>query len=284
MPHCYVCELNGEDDSVVQSHNKAAFTKCCYHPRHPASTRKVSKPHDDDIDSVAGNVDLPADLQKSFASPMPTGASRVPRSEPVDGVCLAHETSPPGETSVATEAELLKEMFARKISKDEVVQILSLRFTLSFDAVDEKRIQKALTCANAWVPPVDPLVVAEEVSDGAKELADLQKKRGKLVGTLSHSYKHVMHELHINKRGMLKELYEDTETGKNLIKSSANDDVSDWNILHLVLLDFVCISVAFEHLSDVEGRTLHRCAAKHGYHNSPCILVFRTVQRLLGYL
>ena len=60
MPHCYVCEANGEGSDVFSSHNKEAKTKCRYHPRHPAANRKTPKT----LEQVERDG-LPADLRES---------------------------------------------------------------------------------------------------------------------------------------------------------------------------------------------------------------------------
>lgn len=276
MPHCNVCAKEGEGEEVYSSHNRAQYSKCAYHPRHPKELRKPRRVDDSDDD-----VDLPADLAEKFSSPdsrrgTPRSGLRSAARPEVERV---EKELHPDTTS---ETDLLREMFAGKLVKDDVVQILSLRIVAEDDEKKEKKLSKALKCANDWSPPEKDVDTTTDQSDASKDLEDLQRKRGKLVGTLAHCYKHVMHELHVNKRGMFKELYEDSETGKTVVKSSANDDISDYHILHLVLLDFIYIAVAYDYLRDVEGRALHRWSSKRGYLNKPCVLVYRTIQRLLA--
>ena len=274
MPHCYVCEANGEGSDVFSSHNKEAKTKCRYHPRHPAANRKTPKT----LQQVERD-ELPADLRES-----------VPITHSVAEVVVRGGGGGHGDDIKSLVLkDLLAGLTSGKYGKKEVVDEICSR--LCDEALTDKSAA-ALTRAWKVASEYDFSALSstpdgpEDVSEAAKTVERLQSKHGKLLGLIMAVHKRKMHELHIKRRSTgTKPVYENVETGDKVVVSDATADVDGVHMLHIVLVDFIYLCVAYSYLCATEGRALHAWVAKKLFlHPTAHVLVWRTLCRFLETL
>ena len=282
MPRCRLCEANGEPTEVYSTHNRTDLQKCPYSERHPKELRKkVVHLADDSADD-----ELPApDLRESFPSPTKSAGKRTPGSgaEP-DRIAEGLFDDAVKDTSIK-EKDLIKAMHAGRMDKQDVVEILSLRLLdADPDTSVEKRLKKALDIATVWKPAEPKTVDDSEQSENGKDLVELQKRHGKLVGTLAACHKHALVEIHAQRPSDLKELFFDKDTNRTVIRATAHDDIDSWHLLNLVLVDFLYVACHYLFLTRDEARAIHRYTALRGILRSEVVVTFRVVRRLLALI
>jgi hypothetical protein len=272
-----VCENHGEPAEVYNAHNRTDFQACAYHVRHPKELRKkVTKDDGADLDDLGA-----AELREHFPSPTKRGGRPDVDTTPPPKSKATDEILSIVDDKAISESSLIMALYSGKMAQSDVRQVLDLRMLDADDDKVEKRIAKSIKIAKEWTPSEADAPKVDE-TDSGKELTDLQKRHGKRVGTLAASHKHVLYEMHQSKRSSVKEMLFDPDTNRPVLRASVQDDISDWHILHIVLIDFLYVCVGFGYLNDEESRALHRWASRRGSHGNSCTVVFRTIRRLLA--
>ena len=165
MPFCAVCKANKEPDDACKTHNKDSYTKCPYHPRFPdVAARKQPIPDSDTEDS-----DCDAELQSAIP--------KTPNKRSVASV--ASSGSSASDLSSITNAQLLAHLYDGKLSKQQCKRELTLRVEKA-DESNQVKILNLIKAVNEFVAEVG--TKTEDVSEAAKEVANLQSKHGKLSG------------------------------------------------------------------------------------------------------
>jgi hypothetical protein len=272
-----VCENHGEPAEVYNAHNRTDFQACAYHVRHPKELRKkVTRDDGADLDDLGA-----AELREHFPSPTKRGGRPDVDTTPPPKSKATDEILSIVDDKAISESSLIMALYSGKMAQSDVRQVLDLRMLDADDDKVEKRIAKSIKIAKEWTPSEADAPKVDE-TDSGKELTDLQKRHGKRVGTLAASHKHVLYEMHQSKRSSVKEMLFDPDTNRPVLRASVQDDISDWHILHIVLIDFLYVCVGFGYLNDEESRALHRWASRRGSHGNSCTVVFRTIRRLLA--
>ena len=277
MPKCRLCENNGEPKEVYESHNRTDALKCPYNERYPKELRKKVVHHvDDDTDAELSAPELRISFPSPARSSRDRGLDPTPRPERrVDEVATIA-----ANLTIAV-AHIITEMHASKIAQQDALEIFQLRLLETEDDKVEKRLRKAIEIAKEWLPEAPATLEDTDETDNGKEFNLLQKRHGKLVGTLAACHKHVTHELHQSKASLVKEMLFDPDTNRPVLQVKAQDDISSWHLLYLVLVDFCYVATHFRYLTVDECRAFQRHAARRGHIGTDCVPTYRVLRRLL---
>jgi hypothetical protein len=260
----------GEAESVYSSHNYRQWSKCKYHHRNKDF---VAPAGDDDPDVQAEEIaaDLrsiyaPASVAMSHAS----SASIPPAPDVFDGVEIG---------------ELVKRMFAGKLTRIQVQEVLVLR-SLSSSESDKTEAKAALESLRLLDADVGAAVTKPK-DDSSRELATLQSRHGRLLGLYISTHKRILNDLHLHSSSSSKPVMQSLDSGVQFVEVDVGKDISVQAMLHEVLCDTVYLASALNYMSQTESRALCKYVARkfnphaNSQHPQLCIILHRTVKRLL---
>jgi hypothetical protein len=271
MPYCHVCHSNGKKEEVCKSHNARSFTKCPFHPRHPIATREKPKT----VEEISREEVAP-DLRDAIP-PLTT-------SPPPTSTATADSSAVAGKSALEILVLLQEGAITKKLAVDTIGILLCAD---GLSDTKEKQLNRCLTVASAYdITSLLQASTSENVSEAARLVERLQSKHGKLFGLLISVHKRKMHELHVKRRTVgARPIYESVDTGEKVVVSDSHDDVSGVALLHVVLVDFIYLAVAYGYITHTEGRALHAWVARKLYlHDSEHIVVWRVAGRFLEAL
>lgn len=265
MTWCFICKNNGEDDAVCASHNPTSYSKCCYHSRHPAATRKQPKADADSDSEVEPELRtaLPRTPNKSLASVARSGSS-----------------SSPSDLSGILPKQLIKKLYDGELTKQAVKAELTSRVP-DADGPAADKLLKTIAAVDLYSP--SDLEKSEDVTAAAKAVQQLQSKHGKLLGTYMATHKHVLNELHVDKPDSTKTVYE-LSSGERVVEATKPHDIESSAIFLKVLVDFTYLCAAYAYLTATESYYILKWATHRLYLNgSEHLLCHRTIIRILRF-
>ena len=274
MTFCSVCKAHGQDDDICKTHMFDSWRKCRYHDRYAGDDKlQVTVTSTAAADSVAPDISVT----------MPRTPSKAPRpSATVDDA-----SSAPSGAGTWTGPEILSKLFSNELSRNAAVQLLMLRIAkASVDEAERAILKETLSVVKDYSVS-ESESHEEDTNKAAKELLLLQQRNGKRVGMLMATHRRMYADLHFKSRSTsVQQVYKNADTGEAVVTAEAAQDVTEANVLHMVLVDFMHVCTAYMLLTATEGRGLHKWACRSLFlsvANTP-LVVYRTIVRLLQYL
>lgn len=261
--YCPTCKLNNESDDVCKSHNAGQWSKCRYHERYRGTDK-----------ATPSGVALDDDVDAPLLSALPVGSRSV-------GEIAASGGSNPEFSEASEPKDLVVALYGGKITKRECQFHLTAAMATEGSSTKRALLKDTLDVVKDF--DADAVNVRVD-SQAAKEIVSNMLKHGKLVGSLMSAHHRVAMEFHLKLASIgkgTKTVYQ-LSTGEQVVPYTANEDISDVDMLHMVLVDWCYVVVVTGYLSLTESREVHRWASRELYLDpESCKCVYRATMELL---